>query len=137
GSAGLFEKSAHCLLAVVRLARRHHLVPGVREGSHRGREVLAVLALHVLAHDLLALAPKTMLHAPAPAVHGRSKDAPRRPQRTRCASSKPSPFTSPTPAIRSPNPMVPFTLVQTVPRALSPPRIVCEGASGGPWGPPR
>src|SRR5882762_11517879 len=62
--AALVEVAGDRLLAVVDVARRDDLVARVAERLHRHVELVAVLGLHVLAHDLLAGLSEA--HAPHP-----------------------------------------------------------------------
>src|SRR5512144_2061780 len=57
-AAGLGEVALHLLGAVVDLSGADQLVAGMLEGVEGRVELLAVLRVHVLAHDLLPLAPQ-------------------------------------------------------------------------------
>ena len=65
GAPRLLEVRHHLLGPVVDLAGPHQLVAGVMEGGEGVVELVAVLGVHVLAHDLLALAPQQRIRRQA------------------------------------------------------------------------
>ena len=73
--ARLLEVSGHRLAAVVDVARADQLVARVVEGLDRRLVLVPILRLHVLDHELLALATQLLAdgHAPTLSAAGRCK----------------------------------------------------------------
>ena len=68
GGAGVLEVAGHLLAAVVDVPRADQLVARVVEGLDRRLELVPVLGLHVLDHELLALATKLLADGHGPTL---------------------------------------------------------------------